>query len=310
VARCAVIPDAQRDLAAAAGGVRTLKRAATILLAFALVAGCGGVSSDPSPTARAAAARSACAPGEHQVAGAPLHLPPGTRPGTRLPLVIGLHGAGGTGADFQARTALDDAADDAGFATVYPSAASSRHFWSLNRAMEPDDVPRIEALLDQLEALGCIDPDRVFATGVSNGGGFAARLGCELADRLAGVAPVAGGYRALDDCPAGRRTSLLEIHGLADDVVPYLGLPPDYKGHVPRFVSRWAQRDGCAANPTRTHPSPGVTRLRYRGCDGGTAVEHVVIEGLRHGWVVRGEPADVDADEAILAFFRGKRRAR
>jgi polyhydroxybutyrate depolymerase len=284
-----------------------IRRAAPLLLALALVAGCGG-SSQPPPKARAASAPSPCRPGDQRVAGAPLHLPPQTKPGAPVPLLIALHGAGGTGADFQARVGLDDDADDAGFATVYPSAASSRHFWSLNRAAQPDDVPRIAALLDQLQAQGCIDPDRVFATGVSNGGGFAARLGCELADRLAGVAPVAGGYRALDSCPAGKRTSLLEIHGLADHVVPYFGVPPDYKGHVPRFVSRWAHRDGCAPGPKRTHPSRGVTHLTYRGCDGGTAVEHVAIEGLGHGWVVKGEPADVDANRAILAFFRGKRR--
>jgi len=63
-----------------------------------------------------------------------------------------------------------------------------------------------------------------------------------------------------------------------------------------------------AGDPYLVVPSLRVTHLRYRGCDGGTAVEHVAIEGLRHGWVVRGEPADVDANQAILAFFRGKRR--
>jgi polyhydroxybutyrate depolymerase len=288
-------------------------RAAPVLVAVALAAGCGGQSgaaavTPPPQKPRAAAVPTACRPGDRQVAGAPLHLPPGTRPGVKLPLVIALHGAGGTGAGFQADVGLDDDADAAGFATVYPSAGSSRHFWSLNHATQPDDVARIAVLLGRLQALGCIDADRVFATGVSNGGGFAARLGCELAGRLAGVAPVAGGYRALDDCPAGRRTSLLEIHGLADHVVPYYGRAPDHKGHVPRFVSRWAHRDGCAPGAQRTHPTRGVTDLRYRGCDGGTAVEHVAIEGLRHGWVVRGEPADVDANQAILAFFRGKRR--
>jgi polyhydroxybutyrate depolymerase len=286
-------------------------RRAAALLALALLAGCSTGARKDAPTAkpRAAAAQSPCTPGDHEFAGTPLHLPPSTRPDSRLALIIGLHGAGGTGADFESRTGLDDVADAAGVATVYPSAASSRHFWSLNRSSLPDDVPRIAALLDHVQALGCIDPDRVFATGVSNGGGFAARLGCELADRLAGVVPVAGGYRALDRCPPGRRTSLLEMHGLSDHVVPYRGIPPDRKGHVPRFVSRWAQRDGCAPHPQRTHPARGVTRLRYSGCDGGTAVEHVAITGLGHGWVVRGEPADVDANEAILAFIRGKRRA-
>jgi poly(3-hydroxybutyrate) depolymerase len=126
-----------------------------------------------------------------------------------VPLVIGLHGAGGTGEEFDGASASRQYGDEQGFATVFPTAASSRRFWSLNRAASPDDVPRIEALLDAIEALGCTDPDRVYATGVSNGGGFAARLGCELSDRIAAVAPVAGGYRALDAAraPGARRCS-------------------------------------------------------------------------------------------------------
>jgi polyhydroxybutyrate depolymerase len=272
------------------------------VLGLTVAAGCGNAGG-------ASFAPSSCVPGDRQIAGVSLHLPPAARAGMRLPLVIGLHGAGGTGADFEGRTGLSDLGDEEGFATVYPTAASSRHFWSLNRAASQDDVPRIEAMLDAIETLGCTDPDRVYATGVSNGGGFAARLGCELSDRLAAVAPVAGGYRALDRCPAGRRTSLLEIHGLADHVVPYRGIAPDFKGNVPRFVDRWARRDGCPAHPVRTHPSRGVTRLRYRGCEDRTAVEHVAIAGLDHGWVVKGEPANVDANEEIWRFFRGRRRA-
>jgi polyhydroxybutyrate depolymerase len=279
-----------------------VRRAATgLALGLAVAAGCGnGGGATVAPTA--------CVPGDHEIAGVTLHLPPGARSGARLPLVIGLHGAGGTGEDFDGRVGLSTYGDEQGFATVFPTAASSRRFWSLNGAASPDDVPRIEALLDAIETLGCTDPERVYATGVSNGGGFAARLGCELSDRIAAVAPVAGGYRALDRCPSTRRSSLLEIHGLADHVVPYRGIPPDFKGNVPRFVARWARRHGCAPRPVRTHPSRGVTRLRYHGCEDGTAVEHIAIAGLDHGWVARGEPADVDANEEIWRFFRDKRR--
>jgi polyhydroxybutyrate depolymerase len=279
-----------------------IRTAASLVIGLVAAAGCGGAGG-------AGVAPTACVPGDRQIAGVRLHLPPQARAETRLPLVIGLHGAGGTGAEFEQRTGLSDAGDKEGFATVYPTAASSRRFWSLNDSAKPDDVSRIEAMLDAIEAFGCTDPDRVYATGVSNGGGFAARLGCELAGRLAAVAPVAGGYRALDRCPADRRTSLLEIHGLADHVVPYRGVAPDFKGHVPRFVARWARRDGCAARPQRLRPSRGVLRLRYRGCQDGTAVEHIAIAGLDHGWVFNGAPAAVEANEEIWRFFRGRRRA-
>jgi polyhydroxybutyrate depolymerase len=271
------------------------RAAAGLVVGLAVASGCGS-------SGGATVAPSACVPGDREIAGVTLHLPPGARAGLRLPLVIGLHGAGGTGEDFDARTGLSAYGDDQGFATVFPTAASSRRFWSLNRAADPDDVPRIEALLDAIETLGCTDPDRVYATGVSNGGGFAARLGCELAGRIAAVAPVAGGYRALDRCPPTRRSSLLEIHGLADHVVPYRGIPPDFKGNVPRFVARWARRHGCSPRPVRTHPSRGVTRLRYRGCEDGTGVEHIAIAGLDHGWWTH-------ANEEIWRFVRGRSRA-
>jgi polyhydroxybutyrate depolymerase len=101
----------------------------------------------------------------------------------------------------------------------------------------PDDVGFIKALLQVLPSRMCIDPSRIYATGVSNGGGFAARLGCELSSQIAAIAPVAGGYRSLDPCHPDRPVAVLEIHGTADTVVPYDGKPPDYGGSVQKFLS-------------------------------------------------------------------------
>ena len=95
-----------------------------------------------------------------------------------------------------------------------------------------NDVEALERSLDQLEAAGCVDPARVFVTGVSNGGGMTARLACDLSERLAGAASVAGGYRSLPPCRPERPLPVLEIHGTADQVVPYGGKPPDYDGSV------------------------------------------------------------------------------
>ena len=130
-------------------------------------------------------------------------------------------------------------------------------------------MPRIEALLDAIEALGCTDPDRVYATGVSNGGGFAARLGCELADRHRGRR---AGRRRL---PRARPLPAGPAHVAARDPRPGRprralprASPPDFKGNVPRFVARWARRDGCS--PARSHPPvtrrhpPALPRLRGR----------------------------------------------
>jgi polyhydroxybutyrate depolymerase len=236
-----------------------------------------------------------------------LHVPP--RPRAPLPLVLAFHGAGGTGRGMAEYSGLSKTADKEGFAVLYPSAASNRHFWSLNRAMAPDDIGLLRALLPQAMRAACADPARVFATGVSNGGGFAARVGCELAGTIAAVAPVAGGYRALDPCPDGAQTSVLEIHGTADYVVPYAGRPPDGAGAVVGYLAGWVRRDGCEGRAVNSRPRPGVVRFTHRNCAEGLAVEHLRLTGTDHGWpgaappFPRHNPSAIVANEEIWDFF-------
>ena len=161
-----------------------------------------------------------------------------------------------------------------------------------------NDLDNLRALLPQAFALACTD--RVFATGVSNGGGFAARVGCEL-DHVVAIAPVAGGYRALDRCPATARVSVLEVHGTADHVVPYHGKRPDYAGSVARYLTGWARRDGCAGKPTSRRETKVVTHLRYPRCANGLAVEHLRLKDVDHGWPE--EAWGLDTNTAVLSFF-------
>ncbi len=274
----------------------SLVAVAAALVALALVYG-------PTDTPQPASAAADCVPvaGNHALGDALLHVP------NRKPvaLVLAFHGAGGSGEGFAEESGLSKTADAHGFAVLYPNAAA-RHFWSLNRAMGTADIDRLRALLPRALAATCTDPERVFATGVSNGGGFAARVGCEL--DVAAIAPVAGGYRALDPCPATRRTSVLEVHGAHDHVVPYLGKAPDWAGSVPRYLAGWARRDGCATGPLRTRETGERTRLTFRACAPGLAVEHLRLADAEHGWPERED--GLDTNEAIWRFFaQAARRA-
>lgn len=259
------------------------------------------------------AADGSCLParGSTRLGDALLHVPAGAKP--PLPLVVAFHGAFGSGPGFEPESGLSRSADRHGFAVLYPTAGSSRRFWSLNRASAPDDVARVRELLPQAERLACSDRRRVYATGVSNGGGFSARVACEMADTFAAAAPVAGGYRSLDRCPGDVRIPLLEIHGSADQVVPYEGAGAERAGDVRRFVSEWARRDGCDRAPRITHPAPYVTRVTHRHCDRGYAVEHIRFEGTDHGWpgskppYPRHHPAGLPASELVWRFFAGRR---
>jgi polyhydroxybutyrate depolymerase len=229
----------------------------------------------------------------------------------RIPLVIALHGAGETGPDFADDTGFSKLADRERFLVAYPTAVGPTSFWDISGAPQanlPEEVAELSRSLDALEGVACVDRSRVFVTGVSNGGGMTARLACELSGRLAGAAPVAGGYRALPPCHPTRPLPVLEIHGTGDQVVPYGGLPPDYKGSVARYLARWRRLDGCSGPADRLTPSPGVHVIIWRRCADATVVEHVRLDHQAHGWpggpLTAPQPAAFSTTWRTWEFFR------
>ena len=240
-----------------------------------------------------------------------IHLPPAPA-GEQLPLVIAFHFAGGTGREMEASVGLSALADREGFAVLYPNAVSPSHFWALTPRDSGDDLAITYNLIRHVETTECIDDERIYATGVSNGGGMAARAGCELSDVVAAVAPVAGGYRGLKPCRPERPESVLEIHGTADTVVPYNGRGPDHAGSVPAYLAGWAARDGCRIGPVRKARARGVTQLDWSQCDQAVAVRHLRLPGTTHGWpgsesgLPRRDPTGISTDREVWRFFKGK----
>jgi polyhydroxybutyrate depolymerase len=211
---------------------------------------------------------------------AQLHLPPHVPAGRALPLVVALHGAGGNGPQFAIDSGLSTEGDQSGFAVLYPTAYGKE--WAITAAKERD-VEFVSALLDRVESLACIDQRRVYATGVSIGAGMAARVGCELSSRTAGLVLVSGGYRALPPCHPDRPVSILEIHGTADATVPYHGEGPEDLGAVLPYMAAWAARDRCAPTPTKQLVATHTVLYRWGRCAAGAVVEHLRIYGSGHG---------------------------
>jgi polyhydroxybutyrate depolymerase len=238
-----------------------------------------------------------------------LHVP-AAGAGRRLPVVLAFHGAHGSGEFMADYSGFSTLADREHFVVVYPTAAGPRRFWTLNASdpKAPDDVAFISKLLQTLPRSACIDPARVYATGVSNGGGFTARLGCVLSSRIAAIAPVAGGYRSLDPCRPDRPVSVLEIHGTADPVVPYDGKPPDYTGSVPRFLANWASLDNCPPPTAPIFVAQGTERQDWGPCEGGTEVLHLRLSGVGHTWPGSEDSrsAPIAAQRTVWRFFRGR----
>jgi polyhydroxybutyrate depolymerase len=273
--------------------------AAAVLAALALL-GCAAGRPAPHPDAAAPAGGQAAdcrAAGDHRIEDSWVHVP-AVAP-RRPALVVLFHGVGDRAEPFARFTGLARLADRRRFVLAAPDLRPGRTIWQLNRRGGLDDVARARRLLDRVQALACTDPARVYLTGFSNGAGFATRLACELAPRVAAVVAVSGSYRATDACPArGPRVALMEIHGDAD---PYFAT-------VPRLLGMWRARDRCAARAGVTHPRPGVTRTGWRGC----AVERVVLRGTRHVWAgARATPADPTgfrATDAAWAFLSRRHR--
>ncbi len=220
-----------------------------------------------------------------------VHLPPFSGNG-RIPLVLAFHGSGGSGPAMAAYSGFSRLADKAGFAVAYPSAAAPRRVWELGgHEDEPsaNDIAFARRLLDVLPRQTCADTARVSAAGVSNGGGFVARLGCVLGERLAGIVVVAGGFSAVAPCATGRPVSVLEIHGTDDPVVPYNGRAG--LGSVPAWLGAWRSRDGCPPRSHQVQAAARVHRFVWVPCRDGAVVVHLRISGGKHQW-----PGAVPAD--------------
>jgi polyhydroxybutyrate depolymerase len=298
---------------------RRARAAATLIAGFALLAAVAWQSGAKAVHYASDPTREPCpalTPGDHTLTiDTPegqrqvfLHAPRGAyKP---RPLVIALHGAGETGNEFANDTGFSRLADREKFLVAYPSAGGPNAFWNISGQVPggSNDVEVLERSLDALEGAVCVDHSRVFMTGVSNGGGMTARMACELSERLAGAASVAGGYRSLPPCHPDRPLPVLEIHGTGDQVVPYGGKPPDYGGSVARWLAMWRRIDGCHGKADRLRPATGVTEIAWRNCTAGTRVEHVRLDGAAHGWPggprTDPPPAPFAATWRTWEFFR------
>jgi len=245
------------------------------------------------------------------------------------PLVVMLHGGFGNGAQAERSYHWDTEADGGRFLVAYPDGLNRA--WNAGTCCgEPqrtnaDDVGFITAMVGAIAQQIPIDRARVYVTGMSNGAMMALRLGCQT-DTFAAIAPVAG--TLLTDCSQARPTSVLQIHGTADDRVPYTGGPgkaldtngsPRVDGPSVQSVNAtWRSIDACGP-PTST-TAADVTTLTA-GCADGRTVELISVAGAGHQWP-GGEPSPLaeklagipppstalDATDTIWRFFTQSHR--
>ena len=260
-----------------------------------------------------------------------LHVPAGASDSKPAPLVIALHGGLGQGRSMEALSGFSQLADHEGFLVAYPDGLLRR--WRDGRTMpkgmladNADDVGFISALIDDAAKLHAVDPKRIFATGISNGAIFSHTLAQKLSERIAAIAPVAGGIAspvAADFLPASP-VSVLIINGREDPLVPYdggaVGRTHGSIVSSARALHLWLEADGLRGEPLVRDVAPKRTGdcseqwQTWSGGRGGSAVTLISLGGGGHTWpggtqylpkaIVGAVCPELDATRVIWEFFR------
>jgi len=252
-----------------------------------------------------------------------LHIPKNFDPSSPTPLVISLHGFAEWPAHQMEISRWNDLADREGFLVVYPAGTGFPLHWrtrgdSSDPNLPMTDVRFISDLIDRLMVEYKIDPARIYANGLSNGGGMSDVLACTLAERIAAIGGVSGAYLfPRGECRPPRPVPVIAFHGTDDPIVPYGGgesasfhepFPP-----VAEWAAGWAARNGCTGKPESISPSGEVTGIRYGACREGAEVILYTIHGGGHAcpggeplpeWLVGRTTRDIDATAVMWEFFR------
>ncbi len=273
-----------------------------------------------------------------------LHVPTGYDPHQPMPVVLNLHGWNDTPDIQDSLSKFPELGEHKRFLVVTP-AASPSFLGILWNALPPgpfnwpstflpwDDVAFIRDVLDDVSNTVCVDPGRVYATGYSMGAVMAHKLGCELSDRIAAIAPVAGQNLAdwtmpvLQPCTPARPVPVFYVHGTADTILYYGGceanpefgcffpFAPPYPS-APLTAANWVARNQCDAKHSKVWTNGDVSCRNWKHCAEDAEVTFCTVSGGGHTWpgsVDHSQPAyealygpttfNLDATEEIWDFF-------
>lgn len=267
-----------------------------------------------------------------------IHKPVGYAKGKSYPLVIVLHGGGQSGSDMISFTGFDKKADRDTVLVVYPNALENH--WDDGRKPETvtsstpknhDDVKFISVLIDEMIAKHGADKERIYITGIANGGMMCYRLACELSTKIMAIAPVLGSMTTeiYNTCKPTRAISILAFNGEDDPVVPFAGGDVTFDGlklgkvePVMKSINFWANYGSdVKAIPFRVKKkdidrTDGTTIITETFSNNKFQTEVVLYNVKNGGHAWPGAPQlfpasitgkvsrEVDASEVIWEFFK------
>lgn len=266
-------------------------------------------ASDPSAALAAAPSYKAPAPAARienfGLGKAVVHVPADLGANEKVPLVVLLHGLGGSSKTIESTSDIAEFAKRAKIAWVAPDGSRDtlgRQYWNAGASCcdfddaAVDHVAALRSFVTKTIAEHPIDPKRVYVVGHSNGGFMAHRIACDLGDLVAGVVSIAGaGPKPSESCPATGSMRVLEVHGDADKIVNIAGGPLFANGRYPTHLSAaqtvadWAKRFECKPEPKAAGtidfeaklPGDETSVTRFEGCKRG-AVELWTVAGGDH----------------------------
>jgi polyhydroxybutyrate depolymerase len=247
-----------------------------------------------------------------------LHVPPGYDGSQRVPLVMNFHGFTSNMAQQVIFSAMNPTSDARGFIVAYPNGLANpggtSQSWNAGACCAfgdttRDDVGFTRAVVADISSKACIDPKRVYSTGMSNGGFMSHYLACEATDLFAAIGPVAGVLGIPDaECQPSRPISVIHFHGTMDTLVPYNGGGTAGAG-VAAMFAEWGARNGCTGDPVQTFTNGAAHCDTYDSCNAGVKVTLCTIDGMGHCWPGQSycpfgtANTDIVANDVMLDLF-------
>ena len=246
-----------------------------------------------------------------------LYVPSSYDSSTKQPLVFNFHGYSSNASEQMAYGDLRSQADANGFILVHPEALDDiygRSYWNIKgwSTSVHDDVKFVENLINLLMDKYSINAERIYSTGMSNGGFFSFHLACNLSASFAAVASVTGSmtYETFDNCNPRKPTPVMQIHGSLDATVPYKGLDALNMKPIMDVMEYWKVSNGCddyilSLPGILPGTSSWTETYEYNNCLNNTQNVHLYVQGAGHIWPGSrySSIASPDSSSRIWGFF-------
>lgn len=236
-----------------------------------------------------------------------------------LPVLFALHGYGSSAEIHKSYTQYESLAETNKFIVIYPQGYkletqltnSSSHWnsgaWTIGSNI--DDVSFISTLIEIIASKVSIDRNRVYSSGMSNGGFMSYHLACNLSYKIAAIASVTGSMskQTFDNCNPSHPTPILQIHGLLDVTVPYDGNSSIGMESIDNVLDFWANYNSC--NPERLHEvidyqnnKGSIDFIYYESCLNNVEVKSILLQTMRHNWPSL-DNFNISASEEVWNFL-------